>query len=237
MAVVLVTGASRGLGHELVRQCADRGDQVVAAARTARAVEALGREFGDNVLPLRCDVSDDASIGEARRQLEGRIERIDLLVNSAGLYSLHADHWDPSRTTFDMISRAELNTVFDVNATGTMLVIKAMLSLLRRSGRPRILNLTSLMGSVSARTTPGDYAYAASKAALNIMTRSFAAEFREEGIIAVAITPGWVRTDMGGRGAALAPEESVRALLATADRRTIQQSGTLIDNEGVTQPW
>lgn len=237
MAVVLVTGASRGLGHELVRQCAERGDQVVAAARSAHSVEALGREFGDNVLPLRCDVSDDASIAEARRQLEGRIERIDLLVNSAGLYSLHADHWDPSRTRFDTISRAELNTVFDVNATGAMLVIKAMLGLLRRSDRPRILNLTSLMGSVSARTSPGDYAYAASKAALNIMTRSFAAEFREQGIIAVAITPGWVRTDMGGRGATLAPEESVRALLATADQLTIQQSGTFIDYEGVTQPW
>lgn len=237
MAVVFVTGASRGLGHELVRQCADRGDHVVAAARSARSVEALGREFGDNVLPLRCDVSDDTSIAGARRQLEGRIGRIDLLVNSAGLYSLHADHWDPSRTTFDTISRAELNTIFDVNATGAMLVIKAMLGLLRRSKRPRILNLTSLMGSVSARTTPGDYAYAASKAALNIMTRSFAAEFRQEGIIAVAITPGWVRTDMGGSGAALAPEQSVQALLATADRLTIQHSGAFLDYEGVTQPW
>ncbi|HET9603189.1 MAG TPA: SDR family oxidoreductase [Gemmatimonadales bacterium] len=237
MAVVFVTGASRGIGHEVVRQCADRGDQVVASARSNRSVEALGREFGDNVLPLRCDVTDDSSIAEARRQLDGRIERIDLLMNSAGLYSLHADHWDPSLTTFDTISRAELNTVFDVNASGAMLVIKAMLGLLRRSDRPRILNLTSLMGSVSARTSPGDYAYAASKAALNIMTRSFAAEFRAEGIIAVAITPGWVRTDMGGTAAALAPEESVRTLLTTADRLTMQQSGTFLDYQGVTQPW
>jgi NAD(P)-dependent dehydrogenase (short-subunit alcohol dehydrogenase family) len=237
MGVVFVTGASRGIGHELVRQCAARGDQVVAAARTERSVKALGREFGDNVLPMRCDVSDDASITEARRQLEGRIERIDLLVNSAGLYSLHADHWDPSRTMFDTISRVELNTVFDVNATGAMLVIKAMLGLLRRSERPRILNLSSLMGSVSARTSPGDYAYAASKAALNIMTRSFAAEFRDEGIIAVAMTPGWVRTDMGGANAALSPDEAVRTMLATADGLTIQESGAFIDYAGEPQPW
>ncbi|HET7601522.1 MAG TPA: SDR family oxidoreductase [Gemmatimonadales bacterium] len=237
MAVVFVTGANRGIGHEVVRQCAARGDQVVAAARSQRSTEALGREFGDNVIPVRCDVRDDASITAARQQLEQYTDRIDLLVNSAGLYSLHADHWDPSATAFDTISRAELNTVFDVNATGSMLIIKAMLPLLRRSDRPRILNLTSLMGSVSARTSPGDYAYAASKAALNIMTRSFAAEFRGEGITAVAITPGWVRTDMGGAGAALAPEESVRGLLVTADQLTLAQSGTFIDYQGVPQPW
>jgi NAD(P)-dependent dehydrogenase (short-subunit alcohol dehydrogenase family) len=237
MGVVFVTGASRGIGHELVRQCAARGDRVAAAARSQQSVDALGREFGDNVIPLRCDVQDDASIMAARQQLEQYADRIDLLVNSAGLYSLHADHWDPSATGFDTVSRAELNTVFDVNATGSMLVIKAMLPLLRRSDRPRILNLTSLMGSVSARTSPGDYAYAASKAALNIMTRSFAAEFRAEGIIAVAMTPGWVRTDMGGAGAALAPEESVRGLLATADQLTLTRSGTFIDYEGVPQPW
>ncbi|HET8634888.1 MAG TPA: SDR family oxidoreductase [Gemmatimonadales bacterium] len=237
MAVVFVTGASRGIGHEVVRQCVARGDQVAAAARSERSVESLGREFGDHVIPLRCDVRDDASIEAARQQVEQHTDRIDLLVNSAGLYSLHADHWDPSLTTLDTLTRDELNTVFDVNASGSMLVIKAMLPLLRRSERPRILNLTSLMGSVSARTSPGDYAYAASKAALNIMTRSFAAEFRDEGIIAVAITPGWVRTDMGGSAAALAPEDSVRGLLATADRLTLGQSGTFIDYAGVVQPW
>lgn len=235
--VVLVTGASRGIGHEVVRQCAARGDRVVATARSEGAVQALQRELGDRGIALRCDVSSDASIAEARRALEGHVGRVDLLVNSAGLYSLHADHWDPSQTMFDTVSRAELDTVFDVNAAGAMLVIKAMLDLLRRSERPRILNLSSLMGSVSARTSPGDYAYAASKAALNIMTRSFAAEFRRDGIIAVAMTPGWVRTDMGGRGAALSPEESVRTLLATADRLTIEQSGTFIDYRGVAQPW
>lgn len=237
MATVFVTGANRGIGHEVVRQCAARGDQVAAAARSPGALEALDREFGDHVIPLHCDVRDDASIMAARRQLEQHTDRIDLLVNSAGLYSLHADHWDPSATTFDTISRAELNTVFDVNATGAMLVIKSMLPLLRRSDRPRILNLTSLMGSVSARTSPGDYAYAASKAALNIMTRSFAAEFHADGIIAVAITPGWVRTEMGGAGAALTPEESVRGLLATADQLTLAQSGSFMDYAGLPQPW
>jgi NAD(P)-dependent dehydrogenase (short-subunit alcohol dehydrogenase family) len=116
-------------------------------------------------------------------------------------------------------------------------VLKALLDLLHRSARPRVLNLTSLLGSVSVRDSAGDYAYAASKAALNIMTRTVAAEFHDDRLIAVAITPGWVHTEMGGANAALSPEESVRGLLAVADRLTITDSGTFMDYEGVAQPW
>jgi NAD(P)-dependent dehydrogenase (short-subunit alcohol dehydrogenase family) len=234
---IFITGASRGIGRELVRQCVARGDRVIATARREEAVEELRKEFGPQVLALRCDVSDDASIADARRRLDGSVSSLDLLFNCAGLYSLHSDHWDPAATRFDTVSRRELETVFDVNAAGPMLVLKALLDLLHRSARPRVLNLSSLLGSVGARDSAGDYAYAASKAALNIMTRAVAAEFRDDRLIAVAITPGWVHTEMGGASAALSPEESVRGLLAVADRLTIRDSGTFMDYEGVPQPW
>ncbi|HEX6644184.1 MAG TPA: SDR family oxidoreductase, partial [Gemmatimonadales bacterium] len=83
----------------------------------------------------------------------------------------------------------------------------------------------------------GDYAYAASKAALNIMTRALAAELAPEGITVVAITPGWVRTRMGGMSATLSPEESVRGILRTADRLRPKDAGRFIDHLGHDQPW
>lgn len=237
METVLITGASRGIGRELARQCVARGDRVIATARREDALAGLRKEFGAHVLAVRCDVSDDTSIAEARRQIGDAVPSLDLLVNSAGIYSLHSDHWDPGATLFDTVSRRELETVFDVNAAGPMLVLKAVLDLLRRSTRPRVLNLSSLLGSVTERTAPGDYAYAASKAALNIMTRTVAAEFRQDNIIAVVITPGWVHTEMGGAEATLSPEASVRGLLAVADRLTIADSGSFMDYQGVPQPW
>jgi NAD(P)-dependent dehydrogenase (short-subunit alcohol dehydrogenase family) len=237
MPTILVSGASRGIGRELVRQCLERGDDVVAIVRRAASAADLRAEFGSRPVILECDVTDDVALRDARRSLEGRVAAVDVLVNSAGRYSLISDNWDPGRTTFDALTHDELRQIFDVNAAGPMLVIRAFLDLLRRSPRPRILNLSSLLGSVSDRTRPGDYAYAASKAALNIMTRVFAAEFRPQGIIAVAVTPGWVHTDMGGTGASLSPQESVRGLLALADSLTLADSGRFVDYQGETQPW
>ncbi len=237
METVFITGANRGIGRELVRQCTERGDRVIATARRSDAVAELRSTYGDHIIALPCDVADDESIQSVRRSLEGVVPSIDILVNSAGRYSLHSDHWDAAATGFASLSRRELATIYDVNAAGPMLVIQALLDLLRRAPRPRILNLSSLLGSVSDRTNGGDYAYAASKAALNIMTRSFAAEFRRDSIIAVAITPGWVRTEMGGRNATLSPADSVRGLLAMADRLRLEDSGCFIDYQGKPQPW
>lgn len=237
MQTVFVTGANRGIGHELARQCAARGDRVLATARRPETLQPLVAEFGSRVVPLACDVTDDASLAAAATHAAGAADSIDLLVNSAGLYSLYSDHWNAAATRFDHVDRRELMTVFEVNAAGPMLVMRAVLDLLRRSDRPRVLNLSSRLGSVSERTGPGDYAYAASKAALNIMTRAFAAEFRSDGIIAIAITPGWVRTDMGGSNARLSQEESVRGLLEVADGLTMEDSGEFLDYQKEPQPW
>jgi NAD(P)-dependent dehydrogenase (short-subunit alcohol dehydrogenase family) len=237
METVFITGANRGIGHELARQCAARGDRVIATARRLETVEPLRTEFGERVLPLALDVRDDRSIAAMRAALGGTVHAVDLLFNCAGLYSLHSASWNAEATRFPTISRDELNTVFDVNATGAMLVLKALLDLLLHADRPRVLNFSSLLGSVSVRQSGGDYAYAASKAALNIMTRSFAAEYRDAGLVAIAVTPGWVHTDMGGADATLSPEESVRGLLQVAERLTPADSGLFVDYQGIRQPW
>lgn len=236
-ATTLVTGASSGIGLEFVRQCSARGDRVVAATRRpSDALAALAGERPDRILITTLDAGDEQSIRNSRRALDGRVDAITLLVNNAGLYSHQSRHWDPAATSLSTVTSAELLDVYRINAAGPILVVRHYLDLLE-AGRARVLNLSSLVGSVSHKTGPGDYAYAASKAALNIMTRTLAAELGAKGIIPIAITPGWVRTEMGGARASLTPEESVRGMLQVASRLTPRDAGRFVDYQGETQPW
>lgn len=236
-ATTLVTGASAGIGLELVRQCVARGDRVVAATRRpSDALSALAGRHADRMLTITLDVGDEQSIIASRRALAGRVDAIALLVNNAGLYSHQSRHWDPAATPLSTVTSAELLDVFRINAAGPILMVRHYLDLLE-AGHARVLNLSSLVGSVSHKTGPGDYAYAASKAALNIMTRTLAAELAPKGIIPIAITPGWVRTEMGGSRASLTPEESVRGMLEVAARLTPRDAGRFVDYQGETQPW
>jgi NAD(P)-dependent dehydrogenase (short-subunit alcohol dehydrogenase family) len=238
METVMVTGSSGGIGLELARQAAARGDRVVAASRQgSAALRKLAAAHPDRVIELALDPGSQESVIAARAGLEGRVDAIDILINNAGVYSRWSRHWDPDATLFDTVTQDELVDTFRINAAGPMLVIEHFLNLVRASSRGRILNVSSRVGSVSAKTTGGDYAYAASKAALNIMTRALAAELAPEGIVVIAITPGWVRTEMGGRSAALSPEESVRGILAVAAKLTPKDAGRFLDYQGEDQPW
>src|SRR5690606_16268031 len=187
---VMVTGASRGIGLELTRQSLERGDQVIAATRgPAPALDALAESHGPRLIRLTMDVGSVDSIIAARQALEGSVDAIDLLFNNAGTYSHLSEHWDPDATRFDTVTQEELLEVFRINAAGPMIVTQHFLNLVRASKRGRILNLSSLVGSISAKTGGGDYSYAASKAALNIMTRALAAELAPENIVVMVITP------------------------------------------------
>ena len=235
---VMVTGASRGLGLELVRQCLERGRRVIAASRrSSPELDGLGARHPDWFIPLELDPGSEQSIVRARQSLEGRVDALHLLINNAGIYSKWSANWNADATLFDTVTGDELLDVYRINTVGPMLVTQHFLNLLRHSRRGRILNLTSLLGSVSVRTSPGDYAYAGSKAALNIMTRALAAELLPDGIIAIVITPGWVRTEMGGRAAPLTVRESAEGILEVAGRLTPRDAGRFVDYQGEEQPW
>lgn len=237
MPATLITGASAGLGLEFVRQCLDRGDDVIAGTRHGSAeLTALGDRYGMHLIELPLDTGDERSIAASRDQLAGRVDAITLLVNNAGLYSHQSRNWNPAATPLATVSSDELMDVFRVNAAGPILMVRHYLDLLV-AGHARVLNLSSLIGSVSHKTGPGDYAYAASKAALNIMTRALAAELRLQDVIPIAITPGWVRTAMGGAGATLTPAESVRGMLGVAATLSPSDAGHFLDYQGETQPW
>ncbi|HEY2552097.1 MAG TPA: SDR family NAD(P)-dependent oxidoreductase [Streptosporangiaceae bacterium] len=188
--VSLVTGANRGIGREVCRQLAARGHTVVLTARDAAAAAAAAEESG--AMPLRLDVTVPASIAAAADAVAERYGKLDVLVNNA---AISYDTWQRAMTADLSVVREAAET----NLYGPWLVVQRFLPLLRSSEHPRIVNVSSESGSLTSMGG-GTPAYAASKAALNALTRMLAAELRAEHMLVNAVCPGWTATDMGGPG-------------------------------------
>lgn len=208
MTRYLITGAARGIGLEFVSQLLANGDEVHAAARAVSpALAALHAGAAGRCTLHALDMADPAGFPALAAAIGATASHLDVLVNVAGVYSRHSTVWNPETTGLDALAADDLDYVFRVNSVGPMLLAKACLPLLARAERGRVVNLSSLLGSVGHKTTGADYAYCASKAALNIMTRALAVDLAPRGIIALAMTPGWVRTDMGGENASRSVEK------------------------------
>lgn len=221
---VLITGANRGLGLEFARQYAGAGWRVIGTARRPDAATELVN-LGVEVVQL--DVTDLASVTRLARVLDGR--PIDVLVNNAGIF--------PMATTVPEIDFDDVLRTLDVNTVGPMRVTQALLPNLRLGSEKKIINITSNLGSIADNTDGRFYGYRESKAALNMFTRSLAAELRGEGFTCIVMNPGWVQTDMGGPNAPLEAPESIAGIRAVIDRLTPADSGTFWTHEGQQLPW
>jgi len=193
--VAVVTGANRGIGKELTRQLAGRGDTVILGTRDVsrgeQALAALGPLAGA-VLVRPLDVTSGTDASRLAAELADRFGRVDVLVNNAAI------HYDTEQTA----AAADLGIVaeaLETNLLGAWRVTQALLPLLRASPHGRIVNVSSEGGSL-ARMGGGLPAYHTSKAALNALTRTLAAELAPAGILVNSVCPGWVATDMGGPG-------------------------------------
>jgi len=226
METVLVTGANRGIGYALVKALVDSDFRVLAGCRDLENSVGLKKlESSGSIQILELDVSSDESVEAAARKAP---DRIDIIVNNAGLMP------ERGNESIAEIDFNHLRSAFEVNVLGAARVIRSFLPRLRRSNRPRILNVSSGLGSIAERDSSTYYAYAVSKAALNMLTRSTAFEFAPEGITVVAISPGWVRTDMGGEEADISPEESAASLVEAIRKIGPNLSGKFLDRFGQT---
>jgi NAD(P)-dependent dehydrogenase (short-subunit alcohol dehydrogenase family) len=194
--VALVTGANRGIGREVARQLAERGYHVLLSARDGEKASAAAGEIGESardggsVGPVTLDVSDQASIAAAAAAIARDPGRLDVLVNNAGIgIDFGVSGTEPD---FDAVQRT-----LDTNFFGAYRLAIALLDLLRASGHPRIVNVSSGMGGVAEMGgwSPG---YRVSKAAMNAMTRILSAELGDAGFRINSACPGFVDTDMGG---------------------------------------
>jgi len=224
---VLVTGANRGIGLELVRQLLARGERVEAAVRDPdKAVEL--RALAGPLRVHRVDVTDDAHVAELAAALADTA--LDLVINCAGVYG-------GTRQSVRDFDVAEAMRTYDVNALGALRVSRAMLPHIHRGMTKKLAHITSGMGSIADNTSGGFYAYRMSKAALNMMSKSLAVDLRSEGISSYVINPGWVQTDMGGSGAPTPVDVSVHGMLRELDAATIKDTGEFLDHKGGRYPW
>ena len=218
----LVTGASRGLGAEFVRQLRDAGHDVIAAVRDPeRARDAAGA--GARVVSL--DVTQPETFDAFASALA---TPVDVLVNNAGIAA--------GDTSLASLSADAFEDVFRTNVFGLALLTRALLPLLRRGGRRTIVNISSSLGSM-ANTQRFSYAYCASKAALNMLTVQMHKELAKDGFTVVSLDPGWNRTDMGGSQAALDPRDTVRSMVGLMDRLGRDDSGRFHGYDGDIRPW
>ncbi|MCB9763605.1 MAG: SDR family oxidoreductase [Alphaproteobacteria bacterium] len=227
--IALVTGAGRGLGLEFARQLAARGATVFGTVRRdGEALDALG------VTALRLDVADPASIAAFATDLAARVDRVDLLINNAGINSRGVPEGQRN-VRWGALEPEGILRMVQVNAVGPVLVTQALAPLLKPGAR--VLSISSWLGSIQRKTSGGNYGYCASKTTLNMLARAMAFDLAEQGVISVVANPGWVRTDMGGARAALTPDQSVSGLLALVDQLTPAHTGGFYQWDGTEHPW
>ena len=230
MNSVLITGCSRGIGLALAKQLASRGWHVLAGARhpaAAHDLQAATREATPGSIDiLSLDVRSDESVKAAAEEAAAKVRGLDVLVNNAGVFP------EEGNEPLENLPLECFEEAFAVNVVGVARVTRLFLPLLTRAAHPRVINISSLAGSVSGKEDSRYYCYSASKAALNMLTRTMAAELRPRGVTVVAVTPGWVKTEIGGPDAPLSVEESARSLAATIDRITHHDAGHFLDRDG-----
>jgi NAD(P)-dependent dehydrogenase (short-subunit alcohol dehydrogenase family) len=227
ISTVLVTGASRGIGLEFVKQWLARGAEVIATAREPSAATELSSlidRYGDRLRVMQLDVTDDRSVELLAGSL-GNVQ-VDLLINNAGILTVE---------TLDNMDFGAILAQFQTNALGALRVTHAVLDNLREGSR--VVNMTSRMGSLDDNTSGGYYGYRMSKAALNMATRSLAVDLKSRGIAVIAMHPGMVQTDMTRGFGMLTPEASVTGINQVIDKLSMDQTGLFLHYQGTTLPW
>jgi NAD(P)-dependent dehydrogenase (short-subunit alcohol dehydrogenase family) len=228
--VAVVTGASRGIGLEVCKQLAALGYVVVLGSRDLRRAELAAKELdpeGERVIPAHLEVDNSVNVEQFAGWLRDRFGRVDAIVNNA---STAPDLWEIGGTT-DLSPVAE---ALDVNLFGAWRLIQALLPRLRRSPRPRIVNVSSENGSI-ALMRGGRPAFSVSKAALNALTRTLAAELYRDGILVNSVCPGPVSTD-GARGSGRSAAQGAASVVWAVTLPNGGPTGTFT-RDGRELPW
>eukprot|EP00834_Sanchytrium_tribonematis_P008315 NODE_939_length_2999_cov_0.589310.p1 type:complete len:239 gc:universal NODE_939_length_2999_cov_0.589310:1942-2658(+) len=235
MKSALITGANRGLGLEFAKQLGKLGYQIFATSRQVQIPTGMSN-YGTaaqpqthtielhqiaKVIPL--DVADSKSISELPNHIK---QPIDLLINNSGVLL---------KDNLPNINQDSLLQQFTVNSIGPILIAQSLLPLLEQSSDPKIVNITSRMGSIQDNTSGGRYGYRASKAALNMMTKSFSLD--KPAITTILLHPGYIKTDMTQQQGDMEADEAVKRMIKVISNVSKNESGKFFHRDGQELPW
>lgn len=227
MKTIMITGANRGIGIELVKQYAANADRVLACCRQPQSADNLQQIASDSdgrVLIYPLDVTRAQDVEKLKKEIGDR--PIDILINNAGISDGRSGEVD-----YDLWEE-----ILRVNTIAPYRISTAFYNNIRAGNDKIIAVISSIMGSI-AGNQGGRPAYRSSKAAVNLVMKGLANDFYGDGVAVFILHPGWVRTDLGGAMAPVMPDESARGLKQVIDGLTLQDSGRFIDYQGQEIPW
>lgn len=230
-STIIITGANRGIGFELTKAFFNSGKyKALACCRdpsAAKNLQELAALSNGNIEVYKLDVTNSTSVHKFSEKIIGR--KVDILLNNAGIMG------GDRQSAFDMDFDAWIET-FQVNTIAPLKMVQATIDNLRLSSNPKIVTISSQMGSLN-RKSKGSYAYRSSKAAVNKVMQVLSLDLEDEGIIVSMIHPGWVQTDMGGKEADITPQESAEGIYNVITSLTKDQSGKFLQWTGEEHPW
>ncbi len=228
MATVLITGTNKGVGLELTKRYAGRGDTVLACCRNPDQAIDLSAVGGPTEIH-RLAVGEDESVEQLAASLAGR--PIDLLINNAGMVGPELAEQTALRMDFDGWAET-----FNVNTLGPVRLMQALMANLKAANAGKVMTVTSQMGALSLDIAHA-HAYCASKAAVNKFMRLAALDLKKEGVAVGLVHPGWVKTDMGGANADITPQESAAGVVAVCDQLSLDNTGGFWKWNGERHDW
>lgn len=247
--VALVTGANQGIGFEIARGLLAEGFTVLVGSRSfERGVEAASK-LGEGAVALQLDVTDQASVTAAAICIRNEFDRLDVLVQNAGIATAGDRTFDSGEELAaanrpSTVSLDEMRKVWDTNVFGVLAVYQAMLPILRKTPNACIVNVSSGMGSLTLNSDPDfplrplfDASYSASKTALNALTLAMAIELENENICVNAISPGHTRTRLTGFSGTDTPEQGAAEAVRVALQRSEGPSGKFTHATMGNLPW
>jgi NAD(P)-dependent dehydrogenase (short-subunit alcohol dehydrogenase family) len=231
---VVISGADKGLGFALTTRFLHAGFRVFAGAySSSSSFSALLQKFPETLTVLPLDVTDMQSIREAVKRVAEHAPALDILINNAGV------HIDTEETPLEELDFTDqhLEKTMAVNAFGPLRMLQQFLPLLAQGRRKLLLNISSESGSITDAKREKVFAYCMSKAALNMQSKLLQNYLGPRGFKVLAIQPGWMRTDMGGPNAEIAPEESAEGIFTLAMQDWTPQDMIYLDYQGNPLPW
>lgn len=228
---VLITGANRGIGLEMVKYAMQQGWRVFACCRNPHNADSLFNIAKLSNGQISVHIADMHELSTLQAlSYELRNDPVDILINNAGIYG-------SDKNKFGSVDVESWLQAFQVNSIAPLKMVEAFSEQLHMGKRKIVACMSSKMGSMADNGYGSSYIYRSSKAALNAVVKSLSIDLKEQGVISVALHPGWVKTDMGGANAEITTDECVEQIFSHLLSLTIDDSGRFIDIDGSDIPW